>query len=84
LTAALDDTAYRRREAARRETPKHGDHEHEHDDRDSRYSSDGTSFVARAVEDARCDGNAVTFEAVGQVVDGQPVVTVTEVAGDRR
>jgi hypothetical protein len=42
------------------------------------YQSDGTSFVARAVEDPSCEGNTLTFEAIGRVVDGQPVVTVSQ------
>jgi hypothetical protein len=42
------------------------------------YQSDGTSFIARAVEDPHCDGNTLTFEAVGRVVGGQPVITVSQ------
>jgi hypothetical protein len=41
-------------------------------------STDGKTFVAKAVGDLDCDGTAVTYEARGVIVDGIPRVEFTE------
>lgn len=42
------------------------------------YESDGVTFVARAVGDLDCDGQEVVYELRGEVVDGNPQVTLTK------
>jgi type II secretory pathway pseudopilin PulG len=42
------------------------------------YQSDGQTFTAQAVGDLDCDGQAITYELQGRVVEGNPVMTTSD------
>ncbi len=42
------------------------------------YQSDGRTFNAQAVGDLDCDGQAITYELIGTIVEGNPVMTLIE------
>ena len=42
------------------------------------YQSDGQTFTAKAVGDAGCRGEIVTYTMTGKAIHGNPVVEFTE------